>query len=116
MINIMLAWLNDETIQFYDKDRKAWITVNNPKWDKDFEYRVKPKESTRRMTNRELAEYLAKGNGEMKTVYFSLHDFKFISSVCTSYNYVEGTENEEISDSIRVRDFDSDKWEEPRRK
>lgn len=68
---------------------------------------------TRRMTNRELAEYLAKGNGEMKTIYFSPNDFKCIYTVKTSYDYAEGTENEEIGNHIRIRDFGSDEWREP---
>lgn len=68
---------------------------------------------TRRMTNSELAEYLAKGNGEMKMNYFSPNLFKFVSTVYTSYTYVEGTENEEIGNSIRIRDFGSDEWREP---
>jgi hypothetical protein len=68
---------------------------------------------TRRMTNKELAEYLVKGNGEMKTEYFSLNALKFISTVYTSYSYLEGTENEEIGSSILIRDFGSDEWRQP---
>lgn len=68
---------------------------------------------TRRMTNRELAEYLAKGNGEMKMDYFSPNLSKFISTVYISYTYAEGTENEEIGNHIRIRDFGSDEWREP---
>ncbi len=69
----------------------------------------------RRMTNRELSEYLAKGKGEMTNDYgyFSTVEFKFILTVCASYNYVEGTENKEVGSSIRIRDFGSDEWREP---
>lgn len=66
---------------------------------------------TRRMTNRELSEYLAKGNGEMKVDYISLNIFK--PTVCTYHSYLEGTENEEIGSSIFIRDFGSDEWREP---
>lgn len=61
----------------------------------------------RRMTNKELSEYLAKGNGEMKTIYFSP------TTVKAFYDYVEGTENKEIENFIRIRDFGSDEWREP---
>lgn len=66
---------------------------------------------TRRMTNRELSEYLAKGNGEMKIDYFSLNAFK--PTVYTYHSYLEGTENEEIGSSTLIRDFGSDEWREP---
>ena len=45
--------------------------------------------------------------------YFSPSLSKFISTVYTSYTYVEGTENEEVENSVYIRDFDSDKWREP---
>ena len=63
---------------------------------------------TRRMTNKELSEYLAKGNGEMKIDYFS-----FTPTVYTYHSYLEGTENEEVGSSVRIRDFGSDEWREP---
>ena len=66
---------------------------------------------TRRMTNRELSEYLAKGNGEMKIYYFSLNAFK--PTVYTYHIYLEGTETEEIGSSTLIRDFGSDEWREP---
>ena len=66
---------------------------------------------TRRMTNIELSEYLAKGNGEMKIDYFSLNACK--PTVYTYHSYLEGTENEEIGSSILIRDFGSDEWREP---
>lgn len=66
---------------------------------------------TRRMTNRELSEYLAKGNGEMKINYFSFNAIK--PTVYASHSYLEGTENKEVESSIRIRDFDSDEWREP---
>lgn len=72
---------------------------------------IKKIKFTRRMTNRELSEYLAKGNGEMKVEYFSLNAFK--PTVYTYHSYLEGTENEEIGSSILIRDFGSDEWREP---
>ena len=69
--------------------------------------------TTRRMTNRELSEYLSKGNGEMKTEYFSPNALNFISTIYTSYGYLESTENEDIGTYIYIRDFGSDEWREP---
>lgn len=66
---------------------------------------------TRRMTNRELSQWLAKGNGEMKINYFSFNAIK--PTVYASHSYLEGTENKEVENSIRIRDFGSDEWREP---
>lgn len=35
-------WLDGESIQFYYEPEKTWINVDNPSWDKDIEYRIKP--------------------------------------------------------------------------
>ena len=66
---------------------------------------IKNIEFTRRMTNRELAEYLAKGNGEFKNV-------KYLNT-STSHWYQNGTENENVDNNIFIRDFGSDEWREP---
>lgn len=85
-------------------DCDKWISRNVPSLKKN---------TFRRMTNRELSEYLAKGNGEMKTEYFSPNALNFISTIYTSYDYLESTENEEIGTYIFIRDFGSDEWREP---
>ena len=105
MIDIMHAWLNGETIQFYDKDGKTWITVEVPMWDKDFEYRVKPKESTRRMTNRELARWIAEGNGEVGNITNDC------ASIIFAYDFKR--KDEKVAEYIRIRKWDSDEWREP---
>lgn len=66
---------------------------------------------TRRMTNRELARWLAEGNGEMKINYFLFNAIK--PTVYASHSYLQGTENKEVESSIRIRDFGSDEWREP---
>ena len=60
---------------------------------------------TRRMTNRELSEYLAKGNGEFKNVEYL--------NTSTSHWYQNGAENKNVDDNIFIRDFGSDEWREP---
>ena len=61
---------------------------------------------TRRMTNRELSEWLAKGNGEVKNLGYTIN-------ISTSYFYKNNTENENVDDNICIRDFGSDEWREP---
>lgn len=60
----------------------------------------------RRMTNRELSEYLAKGNGEMKKL-------EYFINTSTFYCYKNNTENENVDDNILIRDFGSDEWRPP---
>jgi hypothetical protein len=60
----------------------------------------------RRMTNRELSEYLAKGNGEMKKLGCFVNTSIF-------HCYKNNTENENVDDNILIRDFGSDEWRSP---
>lgn len=60
---------------------------------------------TRRMTNRELSEWVAKGNGEFKNVEYL--------NTSTSHWYQNGAENKNVDDNIFIRDFGSDEWREP---
>lgn len=60
----------------------------------------------RRMTNRELSEWLAKGNGEMKNM-------EYIIGTTTSYVYRNNAENDEVDYKIFIRKFGSDEWREP---
>jgi hypothetical protein len=118
MKDTMKAWLNKETVQYFDSVHNEWVDTDFPLWKSDIDYRVKPTKETekyklRRMTNRELSRWLAEGNGEMKTEYFSPNALNFISTIYTSYDYLEGTENEEIGTYIHIRDWGSDEWKEP---
>lgn len=67
---------------------------------KDIEFKT-----TRRMTNKELAEWLAKGNGEVK-----VNDTLYITCY---YTYIIGSENVEVGDSVFIREWSSDEWKEP---
>lgn len=60
----------------------------------------------RRMTNKELAEWLAKGNGEVK------HNGVYSITIDHFHNYFKSDENKEVDDCL-IRKWDSDKWEEP---
>lgn len=60
----------------------------------------------RRMVNRELSEWLAKGNGEVKNL-------GYIINTSISYCYKDNAENEIVDGGIFIRDFGSDEWREP---
>ena len=68
---------------------------------------IKNIEFTRRMTNKELSEYLAKGNGEMKNFGYALFN------ISTCHCYADVAENKEVDNNILIRDFGSDEWREP---
>ena len=62
-------------------------------------------EPNKRMTNRQLSEWLAKGNGER-----SSNDCRKNS---LTFEYDEFGENEEVSSDIIIRPWGSDEWVEP---
>lgn len=62
---------------------------------------------TRRMTNKELAEWVAKGNGEVK------HTGDWNITVDHYHNYFVSAENEEVNDNVSIREWGSDEWKEP---
>ena len=71
------------------------------------ERQTKTEESkTRRMTYRQLAEWLANGNGQ----FTSLKDKTFVSS---SLDYNNKLDNTELPKSYKIRRWGSDEWIEP---
>lgn len=83
-----------------------WEDIDCPKWNKGMEYRIKPEEpKSRRMTYRELAEWLAKGNGE--------HTTTLSDEVVTRITYYKNSVNEEVIDVCKIRRWGSDEWIEP---
>jgi hypothetical protein len=94
------AYAEGKTIQYKQVD--TWFVVTDPGWYDDIEYRIKPEEPKPRiMTYRELAEWLAKGNGQIKVggeIHFWL-------------DYVEGTDAMEVC--YKIRRWGSEEWIEP---
>ena len=83
-----------------------WIDCEKPNWEDDVEYRIKPEEpKARRMTHRELAEWLAKGNGQRRFT-----DNGYAEQILA---YPQDIDNKELSDDYRVRRWGSDEWIEP---
>ena len=61
------------------------------------------------VTYRELARWLAEGNGEVK---YELNDE---DAIYTNQFYWKGQENNAVEDSILVRKWDGTKWHKPTR-
>jgi len=89
-----------------------WVTKNGIEWLHVYPVDLN-KEKPKRMTNRQLAMWLAKGNGQM--MYLSHGDLSVDNSTCLSatYYYVLSQESFECNDRIRVRKWDSEEWVEP---
>ncbi|MCQ2183027.1 MAG: hypothetical protein MJY89_06455 [Bacteroidales bacterium] len=92
-IGYLITGYNHE--RWIDDSGLSWKCVYPLEWNK------KPK---KRLTNRELAMWLAKGNGQVKyaTGYVSAY-----------HGYVEGIDHEETNEEIKVRKWDSTEWVEP---
>ena len=54
------------------------------------------------MTHRQLAEWIAKGNGEYSSTSYN-HAF-------SSYDYTKEHENDPVSDKVLIRPWDSEEW------
>lgn len=83
----------------------SWMDVDCNSWAHAYpiECNKKPK---KRMTNRQLAMWLAKGNGQVKYVDGEIY---------TIHSYTEKIHpsNEVLLDDIKVRKWDSEEWIEP---
>lgn len=90
--NLIVGYLNGH---WRAESGVHWSHVYPIEWNK------KPK---KRLTNRELAMWLAKGNGQVKyaTGYVSAY-----------HGYAEGIDHEETQEEIKVRKWDSTEWVEP---
>ena len=67
------------------------------------------------VTYRELARWLAKGNGEVND---ELDDDELDDDECAIYTqkfYLKGQENDAVGDSIHVRKWDDTEWNKPTR-
>ena len=67
----------------------------------------------RRMTNLELSQWLAKGNGEIMKSYYSVMNLKYLTFVYSYHQYLVENSDDEIEEGIMIREFGSDEWKEP---
>ena len=99
---VFQAFAEGKQVQIYDISNDRWNDIDEPEWCSGCEYRVKPEKKTRRMTYRELSEWLAKGNGQLR-----------LRSGDISIYVIYTKDNSYVSDGMMIRKWDSDEWVEP---
>lgn len=92
-----------ELIRITD-DTDCCFIIDGFKYALLYPYEEPPK---KRMTYRQLSEWLAKGNGQYTTDYYLI--------ICTELSYCNGYDNsnDEVPDEYTIRAWGSDEWIEP---
>jgi len=108
MIEVMQAFEEGKEIEtrvILGQEEGPWHYVHTPVWNwPNQEYRVK--EPERRMTYRELAEWLVRGKGQWK--------FKEGNLCCsTIISYSQDMDNYEVPFSYTIRYWNSETWLTP---
>lgn len=93
---------DDYTIGTLTEIRGGLFKFGVSNWYLLYPYDELPK---KRMTNRQLFEWLAKGNGE-----YTEDDYV---SVYNTYPYDKKEENNEVASGVKIRTWDSEEWVEP---
>lgn len=91
-------------------DTSEWKDLLFPFWDLNPErYRIKPEEpdESKPVTNRELARWLAHGNGELF--------FPEVERCCTNFNYDDDKRNKPIDTRFLVIKWEDEEWVKPTR-
>lgn len=99
------AYAEGKQIQYFRDDGIWCDCAGTPEWYDDVEYRIKSESESKRMTYRQLAEWLAKGNGQLTT--------GFAVSTQLSYSDMGEKDNRELPNEFAIRPWGSDKWIEP---
>lgn len=79
------------------------VICENSNWKHCAEIPAVPESKT--VTYRELARWLAKGNGEVNNA----------NTICQNWNYWVSQENNIVKDSLSVRKWDDIEWHKPTR-
>lgn len=95
-----------EPMQVVGYTNGAWVDSHGCDWAHAYRLEdnkdvLKPK----RMTNRQLAMWLAKGNGELSGVNYA--------NVFSKWSYPKEEQDDEVSEGIGVRKWGSDEWVKP---
>ena len=101
-----------KTIQYLD-GRDVWQDMDGCECVDGIEYRIKPDEpeKDKSITNRELAKWLAQGNGE-----YTEKGLRDTSINCyANFDYPSLFQDDPIPDSFLIRKWDDDEWHEPTR-
>lgn len=112
MIKVLNAYKAGKKIEYRIKDKRVfhpWTYSLNPPWDwAMYEYRVE--QEPRRMTNKELKEWLKKNCGQ----YFMPSPNSFINGyVRTQFGYGIGKDDELVKEGIQIRAWYESEWHEP---
>ncbi len=106
-IEVMQAFAAGKKIQIKEKSTNFWDDWRcpfDPVWSWDScDYRVKPEEEKPRlMTNRQLACWVTKGNGEYR--------YGEGCTVFSYHSYDPFDEKKPVRDIVRIRRWGSDEW------
>lgn len=89
-----LAYEKGEKIQVWSDEADEWLDDETPDWTKQ-KYRIKP--HIAHMTYRQLSEWLAKGNGQVKGD----------TTLTTAFAYLEEDDDKEVPENYRIRRWGS---------
>lgn len=106
--DLKLAHEQGKTIQVLQDN--MWIDWYNPQWEASRSYRIKP-EAEKPVTNREMARWLAQGNGEY--CWYDAED-GFVSKCGIELRYFEDNANEKVV-RVKIRKWEDSEWHEPSR-
>lgn len=107
---LKVAHEEGKTIQYLVGEK--WDDLHEPIWKYESEcYRIKPDEPNRTVTNRELARWLAQGNGECTE-----KGIRDTSINCyANFDYPSLFQDDPIPDSFLIRKWEDEEWHEPTR-
>lgn len=115
-IDIMQAYEDGRIIEYrilneINGEFRIWDLSDDPIWNwSDFEYRIKEEhKGGELMTERQLAELLAKGYGEVAQT----PDASSFTTVTVSYKYALVEGDYRVDESIKFRAWGSDDWIRP---
>ncbi len=104
----MLVWdcesdpITEDTVEAYFPNRSGRVLGMNEQWAHCAELPEEPK--PRRATNREVAKWLAQGNGEWR------NSSPFLPACSTDLIY---TEDADPASNLLIRKWDDTEWHEP---
>lgn len=113
-----IAYAKGEQIQFLSSHLKndgTWVDAwydcvpssdGELKWNPDTKYRIKSAEDIL-MSYRQLAEWLAKGNGQCRKNIIKKYDVAYTYLIC------DITRDSQECDSYKIRRWGSDEWVKP---
>ena len=110
--DLKLAHEQGKTIQVLQDN--IWVDWLNPSWDDSKRYRIKPQEE-KPVSNRELALWLVRGNGQI----YHHDDSGFRTEVKTSHGYHQEEDNEDCNVCknlhCKIRKWGETEWVTPTR-